>query len=50
MDPFVIRFQLNPTPMAMPGVIIPSPDDSKVVSLVVTQFRSYLSKALVLTN
>ncbi|KAF9588951.1 hypothetical protein IFM89_017630 [Coptis chinensis] len=31
MDPFVIGFQLNPTPMAMPGVIIPSPDDSKIL-------------------
>lgn len=30
MDPFVIGFQLNPTPMKMPGIIIPSPDDSKV--------------------
>ncbi|KAF9591815.1 hypothetical protein IFM89_008465, partial [Coptis chinensis] len=29
MDPLVIGFQLNPTPMAMPGVIIPSSDDSK---------------------
>ncbi|PIA39782.1 hypothetical protein AQUCO_02600327v1 [Aquilegia coerulea] len=31
MDPFVIGFQINPTPMAMPGVIIPSPDDSKIL-------------------
>ncbi|MQM15425.1 hypothetical protein Taro_048370 [Colocasia esculenta] len=30
MDPFVIGFQLNPTPMKMPGLIIPSPDDSKI--------------------
>ncbi|KAL5731635.1 hypothetical protein ACHQM5_004344 [Ranunculus cassubicifolius] len=30
MDPFVINFQLNPTPMTIPGVIIPSPDDSKI--------------------
>jgi len=30
MDPFVIGFQLNPTPMDIPGIIIPSPDDSKV--------------------
>ncbi|KAJ0016438.1 hypothetical protein Pint_11438 [Pistacia integerrima] len=30
MDPFVIGFQLNPTPLRMPGIIIPSPDDSKV--------------------
>lgn len=33
MDPFVIGFQLNPTPMHMPGLIIPSPDDSKVYPL-----------------
>lgn len=31
MDPFVIGFQLNPTPMSIPGVIIPSPDDSKIL-------------------
>ncbi|KAI6706070.1 hypothetical protein NL676_009032 [Syzygium grande] len=31
MDPFVIGFQLNPTPMRMPGIIIPSPDDSKIL-------------------
>lgn len=30
MDPYVIGFQLNPIPMRMPGIIIPSPDDSKV--------------------
>lgn len=30
MDPFVIGFQLNPTPMSMPGIIISSPEDSKV--------------------
>lgn len=30
MDPFVIGFQLNPVPMNMPGIIIPSPEDSKV--------------------
>lgn len=30
MDPFVIGFQLNPTPMELPGMIIPSPNDSKV--------------------
>ena len=30
MDPFVIGFQLNPIPMRVPGIIIPSPDDSKV--------------------
>ncbi|OVA05244.1 Peptidase S8/S53 domain [Macleaya cordata] len=31
MDPYVIGFQLNPTPMEMPGVIIPSPNDSKIL-------------------
>ncbi|XVE89408.1 hypothetical protein DITRI_Ditri19aG0199300 [Diplodiscus trichospermus] len=31
MDPFVIGFQLNPTPLKMPGIIIPSPDDSKIL-------------------
>jgi hypothetical protein len=30
LDPFVLGFQLNPTPMRMPGLIIPSSDDSKV--------------------
>lgn len=30
MDPFVIGFQLNPTPLDMPGIIIPSSNDSKV--------------------
>lgn len=30
MDPFVIGYQLNPTPMSMPGLIISSPEDSKV--------------------
>lgn len=30
MDAFVIGFQLNPTPMKIPGIIIPSPEDSKV--------------------
>lgn len=30
MDPFVIGFQLNPIPMKMSGIIIPSPEDSKV--------------------
>ncbi|KAG2591973.1 hypothetical protein PVAP13_5NG517300 [Panicum virgatum] len=29
LDPFVLGFQLNPTPMRMPGLIIPSSDDSK---------------------
>ncbi|GAV57260.1 Peptidase_S8 domain-containing protein/Inhibitor_I9 domain-containing protein [Cephalotus follicularis] len=31
MDPFVIGFQLNPTPMKIPGIIIPSPEDSKIL-------------------
>ncbi|KAK9150991.1 hypothetical protein Syun_009300 [Stephania yunnanensis] len=31
MDPFVIGFQLNPIPMKLPGVIIPSPNDSKIL-------------------
>lgn len=31
LDPFVIGFQLNPTPMHIPGLIIPSSDDSKVL-------------------
>ncbi|XP_077253288.1 subtilisin-like protease SBT2.2 isoform X3 [Tasmannia lanceolata] len=31
MDPFVIGFQLNPTPMNLAGLIIPSPDDSKIL-------------------
>lgn len=32
MDPFVIGFQLNPIAMIIPGIIIPSPDDSKVLT------------------
>ncbi|XP_058102356.1 subtilisin-like protease SBT2.3 [Magnolia sinica] len=31
MDASVVGFQLNPTPMRMPGIIIPSPDDSKIL-------------------
>ncbi|KAL8033860.1 hypothetical protein ABFX02_13G184000 [Erythranthe guttata] len=31
MDPYVIGFQLNPIPMRIPGIIIPSPEDSKVL-------------------
>ena len=34
MDPFVIGFQLNPIPLSMPGIIIPTPEDSKVSSWV----------------
>jgi len=30
MDLFVTAFQLNPVPMKMPGIIIPSANDSKV--------------------
>jgi hypothetical protein len=30
MDPYVIGFQLNPVPLEMPGIIIPTPEDSKV--------------------
>ncbi|XP_008793537.2 subtilisin-like protease SBT2.2 isoform X1 [Phoenix dactylifera] len=40
LDPFVLGFQLNPTPMHMPGLIIPSPDDSKV-------FLKYYNSSLV---
>ncbi|KAF3327530.1 subtilisin-like protease-like protein [Carex littledalei] len=40
LDPFVIGFQLNPTPMYIPGLIIPSSDDSKV-------FLSYYNSSLV---
>eukprot|EP01018_Ginkgo_biloba_P029561 Gb_20739 [translate_table: standard] len=29
-DPFVVGFQLNPVPMMMPGMIIPSSDDAKI--------------------
>ncbi|MCL7027609.1 hypothetical protein MKW94_023960 [Papaver nudicaule] len=31
MDPYVIGFQINPTPMDMPGIIIPSASDSKIL-------------------
>ncbi|XVF26307.1 hypothetical protein REPUB_Repub14bG0005000 [Reevesia pubescens] len=31
MDPFVLGFQLNPTPLKIPGIIIPSPYDSKIL-------------------
>ncbi|ERM99272.1 hypothetical protein AMTRI_Chr02g254020 [Amborella trichopoda] len=40
MDPFVLGFQLNPTPMNMPGLIIPSPSDSQV-------FLKYYNNSLV---
>lgn len=40
MDPFVLGFQLNPTPMDMPGIIIPSTNDSKV-------FLQYYNSSLV---
>ncbi|KAK4793891.1 hypothetical protein SAY86_011885 [Trapa natans] len=31
INPYVIGFQLNPIPMGIPGIIIPSPDDSKIL-------------------
>ncbi|CAJ1938262.1 unnamed protein product [Sphenostylis stenocarpa] len=31
MDPFVTAFQLNPVPMRIPGIIIPSSNDSKIL-------------------
>lgn len=31
MDPFVLGFQLNPIPLNLPGIIIPSPNDSKII-------------------
>ncbi|MED6211218.1 hypothetical protein PIB30_071593 [Stylosanthes scabra] len=31
MDPFVIGYQINPVPMKMPGIIIASTNDSKVL-------------------
>ncbi|KAK1280250.1 Subtilisin-like protease [Acorus gramineus] len=40
MDPYVIGFQINPTPMIMPGMIISSPSDSKT-------FLSYYNNSLV---
>ncbi|GJN17528.1 hypothetical protein PR202_gb04604 [Eleusine coracana subsp. coracana] len=40
LDPFVLGFQLNPTPMPMPGLIIPSSDDCKV-------FLTYYNDSLV---
>ncbi|XP_020256200.1 subtilisin-like protease SBT2.3 isoform X3 [Asparagus officinalis] len=40
MDPFVLGFQLNPTPMAIPGLILPSADDSKI-------FLKYYNDSLV---
>lgn len=33
MDPYVLGFQINPTPMNMPGIIIPSAEDSKVQNI-----------------
>lgn len=46
MDPFVIGFQLNPIPMRMAGIIIPSPDNSKVkfcVSVYAGRYIFYFS-------
>lgn len=31
MDPFIIGFQLNPIPLRMPGIVIPTPEDSKIL-------------------
>nr|GFC77207.1 subtilisin-like protease SBT2.2 [Tanacetum cinerariifolium] len=31
MDPFIIGFQLNPVPMSLPGIIISSANDSKIL-------------------
>ncbi|KAL8101315.1 subtilisin-like protease SBT2.3 [Apium graveolens] len=31
MDPFVVGYQLNPIPMELPGIIIPTPEDSKTL-------------------
>nr|XP_016444836.1 PREDICTED: subtilisin-like protease SBT2.3 [Nicotiana tabacum] len=31
LDPFVIGFQINPTPMRLPGIIIPSANDSEIL-------------------
>lgn len=39
MDPYVIGFQLNPVPMTIPGIIIPSPDNSKVSTCLVYDLR-----------
>ncbi|PKA64384.1 Subtilisin-like protease [Apostasia shenzhenica] len=39
-DPFVLGFQINPTPMDIPGLIIPSPYDSKA-------FLEYYNTSLV---
>ncbi|EFH41618.1 subtilase family protein [Arabidopsis lyrata subsp. lyrata] len=33
IDPYVLGFEINPTPMDMPGIIIPSVEDSKVILL-----------------
>ncbi|CAN6455306.1 unnamed protein product [Victoria cruziana] len=40
VDSFVTGYQINPTPMKMPGLIIPSPDDSKT-------FIQYYNSSLV---
>lgn len=44
MDPFVIGFQINPIPMKLPGIIIPTPEDSKVGVCVQNLLRLYFSK------
>lgn len=42
MDPFVIGFQINPIPMRLPGIIIPTPEDSKVHSCISTTFTNLI--------
>lgn len=41
MDPFVIGYQLNPVPLKMPGIIISSPEDSKVWDLYASQVDAW---------
>ncbi|KAG9128693.1 hypothetical protein Leryth_022926 [Lithospermum erythrorhizon] len=31
MDPFILGFQINPIPMTLPGIIVSSSDDSKIL-------------------
>ena len=42
MDSFVLSFRLNPTPMRMPGIIISSPEDSKVVCSTLLSFGNFI--------
>lgn len=50
MDSTVVGFRLNPIPMRMSGIIVPSPDDSKVKLLCLSMCRQmhmlFLSFAL----